>query len=347
MKKLLLFSALGFVLLTFPAAWMIWAAQTPYQPAEAVDVMIPKGTSTIGIGKRLAEAGVIDSKLVFRVATRFRGVEQALKSGLYRFEEAASVNRVIDRLVAGDVMRFQITVPEGLRNDEIVALLAQKSGMAIEEWQGSIEKLLPAGSEGFLLPETYQYNRPLDTLELLATMRLAQKKVLVSLSSDSVEQDKIRIAASIIEKETRLDAERPIVSAVIRNRLQKGMPLQMDPTVIYGIWKTTGSFSGNIRKRDLSTDTPWNTYTRKGLPPTAIGNPGAASLYAAAHPADVDYPYFVADGTGGHKFAATLAEHAANVKAWVQLERKQSKNGQSVQKPSVQKQVGQGQGGGH
>ena len=154
----------------------------------------------------------------------------------------------------------------------------------------------------------------------------AQRVVLNALSSDPTVQERLRITASIIEKETMIDHERPLVSAVIRNRLVKRMPLQMDPTVIYGIWKTTGTFSGDIRKRDLSADTPWNTYTRRGLPPTPIGNPGAASLRAAATPADVDYLFFVADGTGGHKFAATHEGHLANVEQWIRIERQKNRS---------------------
>lgn len=156
----------------------------------------------------------------------------------------------------------------------------------------------------------------------------AQEKVLKEIKPESVQR--LRIIASIIEKETSLDKERPLVSAAIHNRLDLGMRLQMDPTVIYGIWKRDGVFSGNIQRKDLKTDTPWNTYTRKGLPPTPICNPGAASLRAAANPADVSYVYFVADGSGGHAFASTLAEHQANVKKWVKLERKMNRK-QSVE----------------
>jgi UPF0755 protein len=111
------------------------------------------------------------------------------------------------------------------------------------------------------------------------------------------------------------------VAAVIRNRLDKHMALQMDPTVIYGLWKEDGVFSGNLHKADMKRDTPWNTYTRKGLPPTPICNPGKASLLAAAHPAQVGYLYFVADGTGGHAFASDLKQHAENVRRWLKIER--------------------------
>jgi len=322
MRKLITISLLGGVLLLGLCGWMYWQISTPHQPPEAVEMEIPKGASTIKIGRLLHEQDIITSRLAFRIATRLKGVSAGLKSGLYRFEEPDSINAIIERLQRGDVMQFQVTIPEGLRNDAMLNLLAAKTDIELAEWQSELKKLLPDEAEGFLLPETYQYTKPLKPVELLSSMIKAQQKVLRALSSDPAVQQQIRIAASIIEKETMLDRERPLVSAVIRNRLQKRMPLQMDPTVIYGIWKTTGGFSGDIRKRDLSADTPWNTYTRRGLPPTAIGNPGAASLKAAAAPADVDFLFFVADGTGGHKFAATHEGHLANVEQWIKIERR-------------------------
>ncbi|MBL4776033.1 MAG: endolytic transglycosylase MltG, partial [Mariprofundus sp.] len=225
----------------------------------------------------------------------------------------------------GDVMRFQVTVPEGLRTDEVLRLLAQRTSSHVNDWQAALKKLLPNEDEGRLLPETYQYNKPVQMAQMLKSMLDAQDEIMAELSSDANQIQRLRIMASIIEKETRMANERALVAAVIRNRLHKRMPLQMDPTVIYGLWKTTGSFSGNIHKKDLKTDTPWNTYTNRGLPPTAIGNPGEASLRAAAAPADSPFLFFVADGTGGHQFATTLADHQANVARWLKLERKKNR----------------------
>ncbi len=304
--------------------YLLFAASSSHKPAESVELMIPKGASTISIGRMLEERDVISSKVVFRLVSSLKGVSLKLKSGLYRFEEATSMNAIIKRLVQGDVMQFRITVPEGLRNDEVLALLSEKSGVEIGMWEAELARLLPSGAEGQLLPETYHYTRPLAPDVLLSSMIEAQQKVLNTLSSDPAEQQRIRTIASIIEKETMLEHERPLVSAVIHNRLKLAMPLQMDPTVIYGIWKTKGAFSGNIRKVDLSSDTPWNSYTRKGLPPTPIGGPGVASLQAAAAPADVDHLYFVADGTGGHKFSATHEQHLKHVRQWVRIERERS-----------------------
>lgn len=325
MKKLITFSIVGLLLLMVPVGWLFWQASSVVELSNPVEVSVPRGASTIKIGRLLHAEGVITSPLAFRLAVRLKGVGAGLHSGLYRFEQPSNIHTIIKRLESGDVMRFSVTLPEGLRTDEMLAILADKTGVNVKQWQAALKQLLPGEVEGRLLPETYQYTKPVEPKSLLQAMIHAQKKVLAALSPDVSQQDRLRIMASIIEKETMLDNERPLVSAAIHNRLKKGMPLQMDPTVIYGIWRTTGSFSGNIHRKDLTTDTLWNTYTRRGLPPTPIGNPGAASLKAAANPADVDFLYFVADGTGGHKFAATLAEHQANVQQWIKIEKKSNR----------------------
>ncbi len=307
------------------AAWVYEQATVAHAPPGAVEIVVPKGASSVKIARLLHQQQVITSDLVFQLIVRMRDVGGHLRSGYYHFSQPASMEQVLSRLQQGDVMRFHVTVPEGLRTDEMLKLLAEKTASGISDWQNELEKQLQGEKEGRLLPETYQYTKPIQPGQIIKAMLRAQQDVLSKLTQEPEAQDRLRIMASIIEKETALDKERPLVSAAIHNRLKKGMPLQMDPTVIYGIWRTKGSFSGNIRKRDLAADTPWNTYTRKGLPPTPIGNPGAASLRAAAAPADVGYLYFVADGSGGHAFASTLAEHQANVNRWMKIERKRNR----------------------
>ena len=302
--------------------WFHTQTGEAHGPQKAVEIMIPKGANSTKITHMLAQHDVIVSELAFRLKLRMDGNGGRLRSGLYRFEQAATMAQVIARLARGDVMQFKVTVPEGLRTDEVLHLLAEKTGTHEKDWQTAIKKLFPVDAEGRLLPETYQYTKPVRMQQMLKSMADAQQKILAELSEYAPVQNKYRIMASIIEKETMIAKERPFVAAVIRNRLQKGMALQMDPTVIYGIWRTKGQFSGNIHKKDLRTDTPWSTYTRKGLPPTPICNPGAASLRAAAAPANVPFLYFVADGSGGHQFAATLADHQANVARWVEMDRR-------------------------
>jgi len=311
------------VLLALLAGGALWLEQQVNARHEVAEqnIIVPHGASVHRIARLLEHHGVVSSARWFRWYVRWQGDAGAIKQGEYRFSGKLNMPDVLHILVDGAVLQHRLTVPEGLRTEDILSLLAQKTHTPIQVWQKSLHGLLADGDwEGSLLPETYAYTLPLQPQKILKQMRVAQTHLLEGLTPQQAK--KIRIMASILEKETALARERPLVAAVIRNRLRLGMPLQMDPTVIYGIWKRDGVFSGNIHRKDLHTDTPWNSYTRKGLPPTPICNPGAASLRAAMQPANVDYLYFVADGTGGHAFAATLAQHQANVRAWVAMERK-------------------------
>jgi len=314
----------GFTLaLLFFIALQIWL---PVEPAGVVEVYIPPGIPSYAIGQRLKQAGVIRSAALFRLLARISGDASHLKSGYYRFNGTASLPRVLERIQRGDTIFYHVTVPEGLRTDEILVLLAGKTGTSPDAWKGALEKLAGNGSaEGLLLPETYTYHKPVNPKEILASMMDGQKHVIKPLLPAWLDGKGLRIVASIVEKETAIDEERPLIAAVIRNRLAKSMALQMDPTVIYGLYRMDGAFSGNLHKADMKRDTPWNTYTRKGLPPTPICNPGKASLWAAAHPAHVDYLYFVADGSGGHVFASSLKAHEKNVRQWMRIEQRKER----------------------
>jgi len=294
----------------------------PFKPVTAQVLVIAPGASTQAIAQKLEQNGVIRSALMFRILARLRGEALDLQSGEYQFADAANLFALLERLRRGDVLLHRLTIPEGLRSDEVLVLLAKHTGTPLNIWTQDYQGILDGrDGEGLLLPETYTYRKPVDAGRMLIDMLRAQTREIQTLLADGLNARDLRIVASIVEKETALDAERAIIAAVIRNRLQRGMALQMDPTVIYGLWREDAAFSGNIRKRDLKRDTAWNTYTRKGLPPTPICNPGKASLRAAANPADVDYLYFVADGSGGHAFAASLAEHNRNVRHWMRVER--------------------------
>lgn len=291
-----------------------------------ITVMVEKGTSAKMIAERLENLGVIRSRFMFGFLLVLTKSSADLKSGEYRFQGRMDMIDVLKKLKRGEVVYHKITIPEGLRTKEVLKLLARETNTKVEVWFKALEALLPKSQwEGRLLPETYTYILPIDPKRMLGEMIQAQNRYLAALQQPQTWTDpqSLRIIASIIEKETAIPEERPLVAAVIRNRLRRGMPLQMDPTVIYGILQTRGSFSGNLHKRDLQEDTPWNTYTRRGLPPTPICNPGKASLAAAANPADVDYLYFVADGQGGHRFSRDLKEHEKNVRAWIKKEKQQ------------------------
>jgi len=316
---------LKLLILLFVAVVFAFAVEEvwfPVQPEGVVEVHIPAGISGKGIGQRLKQAGVIRSALAFRILSTISGTAARLQSGYYRFDSAANLWQVLERMNNGDAIFYRVTVPEGLRTVEVLTSLAKETGTNIAVWNSALHKLLGnAETEGRLLPETYTYRKPVQPAVILASMIKGQESLIKKASSDWLDAKSLRIVASIVEKETARNPERPWVAAVIRNRLEKNMALQMDPTVIYGLWKEDGTFSGNLHKADMKRDTPWNTYTRKGLPPTPICNPGKASILAAAHPAQVDYLYFVADGTGGHAFASDLKQHERNVRRWMKIER--------------------------
>ncbi len=304
----------------------VWSSLHSSRMIQGHDVTIAQGSSGTAIANTLQRESIIHSSFLFRWFSRLTGASAQLKPGLYHFEGDLSMVEVLEMLRKGEVQQFKVTIPEGLRTDEMLTLLAERTGTALEVWQQALTEITQDKEfEGLFLPETYLYTKPINARALLQQMYDARANVEAAIAKElnwSEEQIKRnRIMASIVEKETALPHERVWVSAAIHNRIRLGMPLQMDPTVIYGIYRTQGSFSGNIRHKDLRADTPWNTYTRRGLPITPISNPGAESLRAAAYPADVKYLYFVADGTGGHAFASTLEEHNRNVQKWIQIEK--------------------------
>lgn len=282
-------------------------------------LVVQSGSSAIKIAQQLESAGIIRSALLMRVMLKIPKYQASFKQGHYRFTQAATMLEVMQRLQKADVERLFVTIPEGLRTTEILALLAKKTHIELKQWQTAWQALKDH-SEGVLLPETYDYQEPISPSDFLQRMAQAQQKVLASIRAK--DKQRLLIMASVIEKETAIAEERVLVSAVIHNRLRLGMPMQMDPTVIYGLYQVDGHFSGNLRRVDLKRDTPWNTYVHRGLPPTPICHPGAGSLRAAASPADVDFLYFVADGSGGHAFASTHRQHLKNVRKWVRLQRK-------------------------
>jgi UPF0755 protein len=282
-------------------------------------IVIPKG----GIGEtaRLLEgAGVISDGTVFRLAARITRRDRALRAGEYAFPVAISMDGVITLLTSGETVKRRLTVAEGLTTAEVLNLVAATDGLTGE--------VPPSPGEGVLLPETYFFSHGDERDVVVERMRLAMRKTLEELwplrAPGGVVKTPVEalILASIIEKETGVDAERTRVSAVFHNRLRKRMRLQSDPTVVYAVAGGTGPLDRALTRRDLATDSPYNTYRVRGLPPGPITNPGRASIAAALAPAADDALYFVADGTGGHVFAKTLAEHNRNVAKWRRLQRR-------------------------
>ena len=285
---------------------------------EEPELCLPRGAGVQNIAEALEREGVISNALLFRLGAKVQGAERSLKAGEYAIPAGASMAEVLDRIRRGEVVQRKITVAEGLTSYDIVQLVN-----AAEMLEGEIAEIPPEGS---LAPETYFYERGESRAEVIARMRAAQASALDALWEKRAEglpietKEEALILASIVEKETGVPEERPRVASVFVNRLRKRMRLQTDPTVIYGITLGKGPLDRPIRRSDLNAKTPYNTYQIDGLPPTPIANPGRAAIEAVLNPAQTDDLYFVADGTGGHVFAKTLAEHNKNVRAWRKIE---------------------------
>jgi peptidoglycan lytic transglycosylase G len=353
-KKLLLSLLVVVVLVGGGAAafvfYMVNRIQQPYKGFSASErfVEIPSGTGTAEIRRRLVEAGVVSDELAFRAALMWTGQSRALKAGEYRFDRPMSVVDVVEKLARGDVYGHPITFPEGLTIREMAEIVEAHGFGKADEFikaahDGSlVNDLDPAAKdlEGYLFPETYTLPRgtPVATLVSLMVERFRDTYTTLEAKRSGqadLSTRQIVTLASLVEKETGKAEERPLVAAVYRNRLDKNMAMQADPTVVYALVQA-GTYDGNIRKRDLSFDSPYNTYKYAGLPPGPIASPGRAALEAAVAPADVDYLYFVSRNDGSHAFAETLAKHNANVQEYQvlyfqkqRLERQRQQNGAS------------------
>ena len=286
----------------------------PGPTAEQVTVVLPRGAGVKQIAARLAESRVIRQPLMFRLAVRVLGRDRALKAGEYAFPAHVTPRGVIGMLESGETVARRLTVAEGLTVAEIFRMLEEADGLS-----GGLPEPPPEGS---LLPETYFYAYGDSRAGIVKRMQQSMREALDELWAER--EDDLPIAspeeavvlASIVDKETALESEREMVAAVFINRLRRNMRLQSDPTVIYGLTNGDGPLQRELTRRDWEHDSAHNTYRIAGLPPTPIANPGRAAIEAVLKPADVDYLYFVADGTGGHAFARTLQEHNQNVATW-------------------------------
>jgi len=294
------------------------AMKRPGPSAEDRIVLLEPGASASGIAAELEKEGFIRSALVFKIAVRLRGADQRVRAGEFEIPAAASVDEIVRILVDGQPVLHFVTVPEGMTTASALKLIAADDTLV-----GDIT-IVPG--EGALLPETYGHARGEKRDELIRRMMNAQNEALDRLWRDRADDlpfdtpGEAIILASIVEKETGVASERDKVAAVFVNRLRRGMRLESDPTIIYGLTKGEPLGRG-LRQSELRSDTPYNTYRIRGLPPTPIANPGLAAIKATLNPADVDYLYFVADGEGGHAFAETYAEHQENVARWRAIER--------------------------
>jgi UPF0755 protein len=339
LRKLILF------LLLAAAAYGAWFHETQWPVRGAGDppqpLVVAQGAGVLDIGRQLQQLGLVRHPEVFRVYVLSRGATGRLRAGEYALEGSMSLEQIVDKLVRGDVVRHVVTFPEGM-NIEDMARLAAVKGIPVEAFLAAardpalVKDLDPEAKdlEGYLFPDTYDLPRgPEPAAQLVARMvkrfRTVMAPELPRLPAGRTLRQIVTLA-SIVETETARPEERPRVAAVFLNRLQKRMPLQTDPTVIYALRKV-GTWDGNIRKGDLDVDSPYNTYRFPGLPPGPIASPGRASLQAALHPADSRELYFVSRNDGSHQFSETLSEH----ERWVnQYQRHRGAVAQTAPSPS-------------
>ncbi|MEW5891717.1 MAG: endolytic transglycosylase MltG [Pseudomonadota bacterium] len=308
------------VLLLFgPAVWLALFAFRPLDlPAEPVEFAVPPGSSTRAVARALEEAAILPRQFEFVVLTILLNKTGRIKAGQYSLEAPLTPLKLLDKLTRGDTVMRKLTVVEGWSFRQMRAAIDQHPDLRHESAGLSDQELLmkigamERHPEGLFFPDTYYFDIGSADLALYRRAYHAMQERLAQAWQARAEGLPYKspyealIMASIIEKETGAPEERPQIAAVFVNRLKLGMRLQTDPTVIYGLGER---FDGNLRKVDLTTDTPYNTYTRAGLPPTPIALPGEAALRAALNPAKSRALYFVAMGEGRHHFSATLEEH--------------------------------------
>lgn len=331
MKKIFLsLFALSLIAAAAAAGWLAWAmnsARSEGPLPETKIVLIERGKGVAAIAQILEDEGVITSPLIFKLLSRIDADPRPLKAGEYEFAARVAMATALEMIRAGKTFDRKVTFPEGMTSWQMVEVLKAR-----EDLSGDIATI-PA--EGSLLPETYHFVRNKPRADVIAEISAAMTKTIDELWEGRAAdlpittKEEVIILASIVEKETGVAEERARVAGVFVNRLRLGMPLQSDPTVIYGMTlgkvqdTGLGPIGRRLLRKDLETDTPYNTYKNTGLPPGPIANPGRASIAATLNPEKHDYLYFVADGTGGHVFARTLDEHNRNVARWRQIRKAQ------------------------
>jgi UPF0755 protein len=310
--------AIAVVLAALAAAAWWWIEQPLRLPASPYAFDVKAGASLRSVARDLAAAGVLPNALPLVALARLQGVDRAIKAGNYELSSGVTLPRLLAKLVQGDATQAALTLVEGTTYAGIKRALAAQSGVTrtvLDLPEAELMKRLGADSvsaEGWFFPETYFFSVGSTDVAILARayklMRGRLDAAWAQRAPDLPLKDAYEalILASIVETVTGSAADRPLIASVFLNRLKLGMRLQTDPAVIYGLGER---FDGNLRKRDLEADTPYNTYTRDGLPPTPIAMPGLGSLYAALHPAATDALYFVAKGDGSSHFSKSLEEH--------------------------------------
>lgn len=315
MKKLLLL-----ILLMGSAATVFlydYAINQPLKISEDTLFLVNKGDSLNKIAQSLQDKKLVNDKYIFILFSKINRIYPQIKAGEYLFNGEFSVKQIAEKLSSGKVYLRKVTFPEGLTSTEIAKILHKENFLSKDEFA--------APAEGSILPETYAYMRGDSPEKIIKQAQKAMQNVLEQAWQERdpnlplQSKEELLILASIVEKETGIGMERAQVASVFVNRLRLGMLLQTDPTVIYALTNGKEDLNRQLTRKDLSIDSPYNTYKYAGLPPTPICNPGKDAIYAAAHPSETPYLYFVASGNGGHNFATTLSEHNENVRKWREL----------------------------
>lgn len=315
MKKLLLL-----ILLIGVAATVFlydYAINQPLKISEDTLFLVNKGDSLNKIAQSLQDKELVNDKYIFILFSKINKIYPQIKAGEYLFNGEFSVKQTAEKLSSGKVYLRKVTFPEGLTSTEIAKILHKENFLSKDEFA--------APAEGSILPETYAYMRGDSPEKIIKQAQKAMQNVLEQAWQERDQnlplqsKEELLILASIVEKETGIGMERAQVASVFVNRLRLGMLLQTDPTVIYALTNGKEDLNRPLTRKDLSIDSPYNTYKYAGLPPTPICNPGKDAIYAAAHPSETPYLYFVASGNGGHNFATTLSEHNENVRKWREL----------------------------
>ncbi len=343
MKRIAQFAAFAGLAIAAAAGAGVWQTNrfmaTPVNvPTDGALFHIVSGSSFAAVTGELVSAGIIKDDFWYRLHARWSGEASGIQAGEYLIEEGATPRTLLEQFTRGVVQLYSFTIVEGWNQRDLLQALhahdAVVASMTDEDWPALLEEVgaLVAHPEGMFLPETYRFPRNTTDRQLLRQAYALMQQVLDEEWRARSEDTPVTtpyealILASIVEKETARADERPRISGVFARRLAKPMRLQTDPTVIYGIGP---GFDGNLTRKHLQTDTPYNTYTRGGLPPTPIAMPGRAAINAALNPAAGEELYFVATGLGdgSHKFSATKAEHDAAVAEYLQRLRKKRREG--------------------
>jgi UPF0755 protein len=305
-------------------AYLGWRAATelplrsPHAPG--LPLLVAEGASAASIGRQLQELGLVRHAVLFHALVLLRGDVGRLRAGEYSLDGPLSLAQIVDKLTRGDVVRREITIPEGRGLDEM-ALLVVEHGLDPAAFRAAASDPAPIRDldteatdlEGYLFPDTYELPRGPDAAGQLVARMLQRFREVVGPERERIAQSGLLLRevvtlASLVERETARADERPRIAAVFLNRLRRGMPLQTDPTIVFALRKA-GRWDGNIRKKDLELDSPYNTYRNAGLPPGPIASPGREAIRAVIEPAPVRDLYFVSRNDGTHHFSETLAEH--------------------------------------